>query len=451
MKYFSGLLRQQDLTTGKITFKLWIFALPLMIGNVMQQFYNLVDTWIVGKYIGSGALAAVGSSYAFMTFLTSVIIGLCLGCSAFFSIAVGKNRYDQIRNGLFLSFLMIGAIAIVLMAAVLGFLPGIIRLLQVPSDVQRDMQEYLFYVMLGLPGTFLYNYFANLLRGIGNSFVPLIFLGIAVALNVGLDLFCVVELGWGIMGAAAATAIAQYSSGIGLMVYTFMVNDRLRLRRQDITWNRETILQIMSLSGYTCLQQSVMNFGILMVQGIVNGFGTTVMAAFAVAVKIDSIAYMPVQDFGNAFSTFVAQNYGAHKLERIKEGIRKAAFSVVIFCIGISTIVFTFAEQFMRIFIEAGQEKIIAVGVQYLRIEGACYIGIGILFMLYGYYRAVNVPQMSLVLTVISLGSRVILSLALSKIAWIGVTGIWWSIPIGWVLADAAGILFLMLSRMKKQ
>lgn len=434
---------QQDLTTGKITSKLWLFALPLMVGNVMQQFYNLVDTWVVGRYIGADALAAVGSAYAFMTFLISVIIGLCLGCSAFFSIAIGQKNDERIRNGIFLSFVMIGVVSLLLTVVVMGLLPEIIRLLQVPEEVQKDMYIYLFYVMIGLPGTFLYNYFANVLRGIGNSFVPLIFLGIAVLLNVGLDVAFVVGLGLGIKGAAIATTIAQYGSGIGLMIYSFMEYENLRPQKQDCIWKRETIVQIMSLSGYTCLQQSVMNFGILMVQGIVNGFGTTVMAAFAVAVKIDSIAYMPVQDFGNAFSTFVAQNYGAQKRERIQQGIRKASISVVVFCICISIIVFGFAENFMEIFIATDQTKIIAVGVQYLRIEGACYIGIGILFMLYGYYRAVNIPQMSLVLTIISLGSRVVLSLILSKIPWIGVVGIWISIPIGWALADIVGLLML--------
>ncbi len=450
MSHLKRNVLQQDLTTGKITSKLWLFALPLMIGNVMQQLYNLVDTWIVGKYIGADALAAVGSAYAFMTFLISVIIGLSLGCGAFFSVAMGQKNEERIRNGIFLSFVMIGVISLLLTAAVMWILPDIIRLLQVPEEIQRDMYIYLFYVMIGLPGTFLYNYFANLLRGIGNSFVPLIFLGIAVLLNVGLDAAFVVGLRLGIKGAAIATTIAQYCSGIGLMIYSFMAYKNLRPQKQDRVWKRETIVQIMSLSGYTCLQQSVMNFGILMVQGIVNGFGTTVMAAFAVAVKIDSIAYMPVQDFGNAFSTFVAQNYGAQKKERIQQGIRKAAVSVVIFCIGISIIVFGLAENFMRIFIEADQTKIISVGVQYLRIEGACYIGIGILFMLYGYYRAVNIPQMSLVLTIISLGSRVVLSLILSRISWIGVTGIWISIPIGWALADIVGLLMLRrVARMK--
>ena len=175
-------------------------------------------------------------------------------------------------------------------------------------------------------------------------------------------------------------------------------------------------------------------------------FGTVVMAAFAAAVKIDSFAYMPVQDFGNAFSTFIAQNYGAGKKDRIKAGIRSAVIVSVAFCIMISLAVCIFARPLMLIFVQPHETQILAVGVQYLHIEGAFYIGIGYLFLFYGYYRAVRRPGMSVVLTVISLGTRVALAYLLSSTA-LGVTGIWWSVPIGWALADMAGWLYYIKLR----
>lgn len=187
-----------------------------------------------------------------------------------------------------------------------------------------------------------------------------------------------------------------------------------------------------------------MNFGILLVQGLVNSFGTTVMAAFAVAVKIDTIAYMPVQDFGNAFSVFVAQNYGAGKTKRIRDGMRRSLRSVTAFCLLVSAVVFYFAESLMSVFVSPDSTGVIAVDAHYLRIEGAFYLGIGLLFMLYGYYRSIDRPQMSVLLTVCSLGTRVILAYTLSRIAWIGVTGIWVSVPIGWILADAVGTVGYM-------
>lgn len=433
---------KQDLTVGNINKKLWAFAIPLMLGNVMQQFYNLVDTWVVGKYIGDNALAAVGSSYSLMTFLTSVILGLCLGSSAFFSITFGEKNIKRLKNGMFISFVMIGIFSLILTFASFYLCGRIMKILQVPYDIQGIMSEYLKWIFVGIFATFLYNYFSNLLRGIGNSVIPLVFLCVSVILNIGLDLYFVLVLKQGISGAAIATVISQYISGIGLMIYVYIRYPELRLKYEDTKFVKRTAYDIAILSGMTCLQQSVMNFGILMVQGIVNSFGTQIMAAFAVSVKIDTIAYMPVQDFGNAFSTFIAQNFGAGKYDRIKDGIKKALKSVVLFCIFISAIVFIFAKPLMMIFVNAESTEIINIGVQYLRIEGACYIGIGILFMLYGYYRAINKPSMSVVLTVISLGIRVVLAYVLSRV--IGVVGIWWSIPIGWFIADAVGICFYL-------
>ena len=184
-----------------------------------------------------------------------------------------------------------------------------------------------------------------------------------------------------------------------------------------------------------------MNFGILLVQGLVNSFGTTVMAAFSVAVKIDTLAYMPVQDFGNAFSTFVAQNFGAQKRERIRRGTRWAVFWVVVFCLAIGGAVCLLAPRLMAVFVGPEAAEVIAVGTGYLRIEGAFYLGIGVLFLLYGYFRAVNRPGVSVVLTVCSLGTRVALAYVLSALPALGVTGIWMAIPIGWFFADLVGIL----------
>ena len=251
-----------------------------------------------------------------------------------------------------------------------------------------------------------------------------------------------------IAGAAVATVISQALSGIGIAVYSyFRVPDirRMFLRQKDAESNTfwQTAGEILRFSSISSLQQSIMNFGILMIQGLVNSFGSAVMAAFAAVVKIDSFAYMPAQEFGNAYSLFISQNYGAGKSERVHQGTKKALQISVLFCAFVSVLVFAAARLLMLIFLKPDEYEIIAIGVQYLRIEGAAYIGIGILFLLYGYYRAIRKPGMSVVLTVISLGTRVVLSYILAAIPSIGVTGIWWSIPIGWALADIAGLLYM--------
>lgn len=432
----------QDLLHGDITGSLIKFAFPMMVGNLLQQLYNIVDTLIVGKVLGANHLAAVGSAYTLMTFLTSILLGLCMGSGAAFSIYYGKGDIKRLKSAIFLSFVLIAGLAILLNILVFWKIDWILWFLRVPEEILSLMKRYLLIIFAGIAATFLYNFFASLLRAVGNSMIPLFFLGASAILNIGLDLLFVIVFDWGVAGAAIATVLSQYVSGVGLLLYTLICCSEFRIERSDMHWNGAMVEELAHFSLLTCVQQSVMNFGILMVQGLVNSFGTVTMAAFAAAVKIDSFAYMPVQDFGNAFSTFIAQNYGAGQKKRIREGIGRAVLFVLVFCIIISTLVFVFAQPLMTIFVDKSETEILAVGVSYLRIEGSFYCGIGILFLLYGLYRAIKRPGMSLVLTVISLGTRVLLAYTLSAIPSIGVIGIWAAVPIGWILADVTGILY---------
>lgn len=440
---------QKNLTEGSVTKTILLFSLPMIAGNLLQQLYNIADTLIVGRFLGSGALAAVGASYTLMTFLTSIFLGLCMGSGAVFSIRYGEKDQEQLEKSIGASFLLIGITAVIVNLAVFLFIDPIMGLLQVPQEIYGMMRDYLWVIFLGILATFLYNFFASVLRAVGNSVVPLVFLAACAILNIVLDLWFVLGLQWGVKGAAIATVISQYVSGIGITIYTYWKMPQFRVKAKYLHPEFSLVKEIAQFSFLTSLQQSVMNLGILMVQGLVNSFGTVIMAAFAAAVKIDSFAYMPVQDFGNAFSTFVAQNFGAKKEARIREGIKKAVLMAMAFCIVISIGVFVFAKPLMLIFVQPEETAILDAGVEYLRIEGAFYCGIGCLFLLYGFYRAVKLPGMSVVLTVISLGTRVVLAYALSSIEAIGVTGIWWSVPIGWALADLVG--FLYYRRHKKE
>ena len=444
-----GIKKTVDLTEGSIPKKLLLFALPLIIGNILQQFYNIVDTIVVGKYLGEDALAAVGSAYTIMILITSIIIGLCMGASVFFSIRFGQKDYGGIRQSFFISFVGIFIVTIALNALAYALLNVLINLMSIPIEIQAMFKEYMLVIFSGIFAVFLYNIFSNLLRAVGNSLIPLVFLAVSAITNVVLDLVFILYCKWGVIGAAAATVIAQYLSGIGIMLYYFIFGSDLRVKKADMKWNKHIFKEISRLSAMTCIQQSIMNLGILMVQGLVNSFGTAVMAAFAAGVKIDTLAYSPVQDFGNAFSSFVAQNYGAEKKERVKKGVKTAGFMLICFCALISLIVCLLASQLMTVFIDAENVNVITIGVKYLRIEGACYIGIGLLFMLYGYFRAINKPAMSIILTVISLGVRVALSYILVYCTNIGEISIWISIPIGWLLADITGIIYGLILNKK--
>lgn len=434
-----------DLTQGPVMRSMLLFAVPMILGNLLQQCYNIADTLIVGQFLGKNALAAVGSSFTLMTFLTSILLGLCMGSGALFSIRFGQRDEAGLREAVCASFVLIAFAALLLSGAAFAGLDVLRRFLRVPAEVWGLMREYLSVIFCGIIATFLYNYFASLLRALGNSVVPLVFLAVSAVLNIALDLWFVLGFERGVTGAAEATVIAQYISGIGIAVYAWFRCPQFRTGRCSIRWN--CVREIAGFSILTCVQQSVMNLGILMVQGLVNSFGSTVMAAFAAAVKIDAFAYMPVQDFGNAFSTFIAQNYGAQKESRIRAGLKGAVGASMLFCAVVSALVCFFAHPLMVLFVGESETGIILEGVRYLRIEGMFYCGIGCLFLLYGLYRALGKPGMSVALTAISLGIRVTLAYALSAVPMIGVIGIWWSVPIGWAMADTVGILYYIFRK----
>ena len=438
---------ENELTKGPVMQTMLRFAVPMILGDLLQQCYNIADTLIVGRYLGESALAAVGSAFSLMTFLTSIILGLAMGSGTVFSVRYGQKDEKGLKEGILASFALLASVTVILNILVFAGLDFIIWFLRTPEELVQMMRDYLSVIFAGLVGIFLYNFFASLLRSLGNSVVPLAFLAVSACLNIVLDLWFVTGLHRGVAGAAEATVIAQYVSGIGIAIYTFAKFPQLLRREQGVCLLKSRVKEIASFSALTCMQQSIMNLGILAVQGLVNSFGTTIMAAFAAAVKIDAFAYLPVQDFGNAFSIFTAQNYGAKKPERIKKGIRTAVLVSVSFSLLISLCVCLFAAPLMSLFIDASEDAVIAEGARYLRIEGAFYFMIGILFLLYGLYRALGRPGMSVVLTVVSLGTRVALAYALSAVPAFGVVGIWWSVPIGWFLADALGIGYYVLRR----
>ena len=277
-----------DLTKGPVMKSMLLFAMPMILGNMLQQCYNVADTLIVGRFLGPDALAAVGSAFSLMTFLTSIILGLCMGSGALFSIRFGQRDLEGMRESVFASFLLIGAVAVAINLAVFFGIDWILVFLQVPDGVTGLMREYLIVIFYGIFATFLYNYFASLLRAVGNSVVPLVFLAVSAVLNIALDLWFVVGLDRGVAGAAEATVISQYVSGIGTAAYTFWKRPDLLPRRKNCALRMFTLREIARFSFLTCLQQSVMNLGILLVQGRVNSFGPGVMAAFAATVKIDA-------------------------------------------------------------------------------------------------------------------------------------------------------------------
>lgn len=431
----------KDLVHGNETKAMLNFAIPMIIGNIFQQLYNVADTIIVGKFIGPNALAAVGSSFSVMVLLTSIIIGLCMGSGAVFSLLFGAHEIDKLKNSFYTSFIFIGFVTIVINLCSILFIDDILTFINIPTEVFNDSKSYLQIIFYGIGFTYFYNYFSTVMRSMGNSIIPLIFLILSAVINIVLDIIFVVPLHMGIAGAAYATIIAQGFSAIGMAIFCMLFVPQIRIKREHRYLNKNIVTMISNYSILSSVQYSIMNFGILMIQGLVNSFGISAMAAFTAVVKIESFAYMPVQDFGNAFSTFIAQNMGAKKQERIHTGIRSAVKIITIYCVVISVFILLFAKPLMYIFIKKEETEILKIGTQYLFTVAGFYCFIGYLFMFYGLFRGLGKPDVSIILTIVSLGTRVLLAYLLSSISFLGIIGIWWAIPIGWVLADIVGIV----------
>lgn len=431
----------KDLTKGNETKAIIGFAIPLIIGNIFQQLYNIADSIIVGKYIGASALASVGSSFTIVVFLTSIILGLCMGASVVFSQCFGAKDNAKLKSSIFTAFIFISFITIIINLCAIFFTDNILIFMNTPQSLFNDVKQYLIIIFYGISFTFIYNYFSCLLRSVGNSFIPLLFLIIAAIINILLDIIFITVFNLGISGAAYATIVAQGISGISTAIYCFIKLPEIRFKKCDLKIDINILKLVANYSVLTSIQQSIMNFGILLIQGLVNSFGVSIMAAFAAAVKIDAFAYMPVQDFGNAFSTYIAQNKGAGEIHRIKKGVKSSFKIITLFCIIISAIVVLFSKQLMTIFISPSEVEIIAYGSQYLYIVSVFYFLIGYLFMFYGFYRGLGSANISILLTIISLGLRVGISYWLAPT--FGITAIWWSIPIGWFIADIVGVSFI--------
>ncbi len=438
--------REVNLREGGIISSMLLFSLPIILGNIFQQAYNLADTLIVGRFLGAGALAAVGSAYTLMTFLNSLLTGLSMGAGTLFSISYGRGDISGMRKDIYNSAVLFSVLAVVLTAVCYLFTDRILALLRTPPELLEDERKYIKVIFSGIIFVFLYNYSSYILRSRGDSSTPLWFLIFPALLNIVLDLVFIITLGRGVKGAAEATVISEGVSGIGITVYLLVSQKDLLPRKDERKLEGRRMGTILRYSFLTSIQQSIMNFGILMIQGLVNSFGTVVMASFAAAVKIDTLAYTPSQEFGSAYSIFISQNLGSGKTERIRKGTKGAFIVSAAFSLVISAVIYLFAPVFMSFFVDPGETAVISGGVRYLRIEGSFYIGIGILFLLYGYYRGIGRPGWSIVLTVISLGLRVLLAYTLSPFS--GETAIWCSIVIGWITADITGLIAMKKIKM---
>lgn len=426
-----------DMTKGNPSRIILKFFIPLFIGDLLQQFYSITDAMVIGQFIGTDAFAAVGSSSAVTVFITSILLGLAMGASAIFSQLYGGKQYGELKKTISTSMIFLFGVSILITIVTSVFLPEIMTLYQMPKEIAAYAGEYLKYVFYGFIFVGMYNAFAFLLRAFGDSKTPLYFLIASCISNLILDLLFILVFHMGTAGAAIATLFTQAFAAVGCGVYTIKRMQFLNFQKADLKFSVQAFRKVAVFSVLTALQQSISSFGMMLIQGLVNTFGSTIMAAFAACSKIDSVANAPLQDIGNSLSTYTAQNKGAGETKRIREGFCAASNIVIFLSAGISIIAFIFAPNLVTLFVNKEATDVIAAGVSYLRIVPVFYVLLGFIVMFYGFFRGLGAIKISILMTVVSQGLRVLLAYSFAPAK--GFSGVCWAIVIGWFLSDLLG------------
>lgn len=431
----------RDLTQGSIPKGLLAFALPLILGNLLQQLYNLADTWVVGQFLGEGALAAVGSSYTLMTFLTSILLGLCMGSSVFFAMQFGRKDPARFRAGIFQSFCLIGGLTVVLTGLVYLALGGILWFLRIPADVWDLTRTYLVWVFAGIPATFLYNYFANLLRAIGNSVTPLLFLGVSVVGNIGLDLLFVIPLKMGVMGAALATVLSQVASAV-LTLRCIVGSQGMpwHIRTEKLRLHGDVFAAICTIGVPAAAQSAMYNISNMFIQSSMNSFGTSTIAAWGVYGKIDFLFWMTINSLGIAITTFAGQNFGARQYDRVRRGVRVCLAMAACTTLVISFTFYNLAEVLFRLFSQ--DDAVVAVGVGMMHVLTPVYITYVCIEVLAGALRGCGDVRVPTLITVFFVCGLRMLWLFIAVPIRHEVATVEMSYPITWSLASALFILY---------
>jgi len=426
-----------DMTEGKIARHIFRFTIPLLIGNVFQQFYNMADAIIVGQFVGKGAMAAVGISFPVMFVAVSSMIGVTMGVSVLVSQFFGAKEIERIRRTVSTGYIFTFFMSIALMFVGIALNDFIQTLLRTPADIREDAKLYLFIIFLGVPFSFGYNLLASVLRGVGDSQTPLYLLIFSTTVNVFLDLFFVLALKQGVGGAAIATVISQALAFFLGIYFMIKKNTIFRLHRKWV-FDKQIFKQSIFIGFPAGVQHAIVGIGMMCLFYIVNRFGADVLAGYTAAMRIESFAMMPIFNFGMAITVFVGQNLGAGKLNRVHRGVVSTLVMTLSICAITSSILGFFPNYLISIFNR--DVKVIEIGSEYLRIVSGFYFFFAIMSVYTGVLRGAGdtfVPMLVAIFSQFIL--RVPLSAYLSTI-W-GTRGIWWGVPIAW----GAGMVFLYI------
>jgi putative MATE family efflux protein len=438
----------KDMTVGSEAKHILIFSLPMLIGNVFQQMYNMTDSIIVGRFVGKEALASVGACFPVIFFMIAIIMGLSMGFTVVIGNFFGAKKIEEVKTTIDTTLISLFVISIPVTILGLIFSKNILLLLKTPDEIIVEAKKYIDVIFYGTVFSVGYNTIGAILRGLGDSLTPLFFLIFSSILNVVLDILFVTYFKMGVSGVAWATIISQGVSFILGLIYMELSNHEvLRLRFVKMKFDFAIFLKSIRIGFPTAVQQILVSLGMIALSRIVNSFGTTTIAAYTAAGRLDSFALMPAMNFSMAISTFVAQNLGANKLDRVKRGVKSTiAFSSAI-AITISIAFVVFSKELITVFNK--DSEVVSVGMQYLHIVSPFYLVFSLIFVFNGILRGAGDTLIPMFITLLSLWIvRIPISAFLSMK--IGTAGIWWGIPIAWLIGTGLDYLYYLSGRWKR-
>ncbi|HNR03251.1 MAG TPA: MATE family efflux transporter [Bacillota bacterium] len=421
-----------DMTQGSSLKALITFSVPLMLENILQQLYYITDAVILGRFVGKNALAAVGVANPIMSTAIFFMFGVCIGTAIFMSQIFGAAKYEilkrEVSTALIAGAVFTGLLSIISVLSARYILIAI----GTPEEIMNDAEIYLKILSGGLIFSFLYNFYSFTLKSIGDSKTPFIFLSISCVLN-GILCYCFVALlGLGVVGSAAATIIAQVVSSVMCISYVYIKVPMISLKPNELVMDKSLLRKTIKYSSITALQQISLYMGKLLVQGVVNPFGTNTIAAYNTVTRIDAFVLSPGDNFVVSVSTYTAQNMGARKWKRIIEGYKIGNIIITIYNLAVAAIVFFGAEKLMHLFISASEREVIMIGVEYLRLMPLFYVLTGFCNIFQGIFRGIGKLHITFFATVTQVSARVILALIFAP--YFGISGICYAVGIGWVI-----------------
>lgn len=439
----------KEMTSGKPYRLILSFAVPMIIGNVFQQLYNMVDTIIVGKYVGVNALAGVGSTGAISFLVIGFALGICSGFCIPAAQRFGAGDYTGMRKFISNSIYLCTGAAVILTTVTMLLTRPILTLMNTPEDIYNYAYSYIIIIFAGIPATIFYNILASILRAVGDSRTPLIFLGVSSALNVGLDFFCILVLDMGVAGAGTATVVSQGISAVLCLIYMRKNFDVLRFEKNELKFESERAVKLLGVGIPMALQFSITAIGSIILQTAVNSLGTASVAAVTAASKIQTVAIGPMESLGITMATYCGQNRGAGHYERIRTGIRQSLVISMIYCV-ISALAVSFLGGAMTVlFVSSKQtpaaelKEIIELSVKYLRINGLFYPTLGVLFILRNALQGMGYSLLPMMAGVSELAARTLVSLCF--VGTFGYGAACMASPVAWIFADAVLITTYIL------